>query len=384
VGITLLCSASTPYVGSVGNPAGSIATRVDITLNLLGAFQGSGTWVSPAFTVPGGQPVSGATFGYDRRLDAGGLLSLQPKSTVVVTLVDETAASATTLLTEQLPSSATSFAQRTASAPAGAVVAGHTYRLRLETTTTSTVVGVGVVGAANTRFDNIALTVDQGSPGGGDGEGGAVVSPGVTITQESLSDRQTSLLFSRYDETTERGSGPGGSVIAQAACTIVGTAGRDRIIGTRGNDVICGLGGDDVISGAGGNDIIDGAAGSDRLSGGSAKDKLIGLQGNDRLKGNAGRDRAGGGAGRDRLSGAAGNDRLAGGSAGDRLRGGRGRDRLLGAGGSDRFGARDGKVDIVDGGKGRDRAVTDTAARAAKGKRRPRVVDRVRGVERRG
>ncbi|MBA3261985.1 MAG: hypothetical protein H0T69_05865 [Thermoleophilaceae bacterium] len=371
-----------------------------VTANLGGLFEGAGVWTSPAFTVPVGEPITGATFEYDRQLDPGGLVDLQPKSTVTVKLVDQTAGSTTTLLAEELSSSATSFAKRAAGAPAGAVTAGHSYQLRIETTTTSTVVGVGVVGQANTRFDNVVLAVEQGGSGD-DGETTPIVSPGVTIVRGPLTDSEINRLFSRYNENTEVGRGPGGSLVPLAECTIIGTPGADRITGTRGNDVICGLGGNDVVNGVGGIDIVDGANGNDRLSGGAAKDMLIGLRGNDRLNGNAGSDRVGGGAGRDRasgaagrdrlgggsskdvLSGAAGNDRLNGGKAADRLRGGRGADRLLGGAGPDLIGARDGVRDRVDGGKGRDRAIVDRGRRPRSGVRALRVVDRVTRVERR-
>ncbi|HKE73492.1 MAG TPA: neocarzinostatin apoprotein domain-containing protein, partial [Acidimicrobiales bacterium] len=53
-----------------------------------------------------------------------------------------------------------------------------------------------------------------------------------------------------------------------AGCTIVGTAGDDRLTGTAGDDVLCGLGGDDVLSGLAGNDRILGGDGDDVLRGG--------------------------------------------------------------------------------------------------------------------
>jgi Ca2+-binding RTX toxin-like protein len=394
--VGVLCSASTPYEPGVGSPAGSISMRVDVVVNTVGSFQGAGTWTSPPFTVPAGQEVTGATFRYDRQLDVGGLLDLQPQSTITVTLVDQGAGSTATLLSEQL-GAADVLARRGVGVAADAVVAGQTYRLRIDTSTTSSVAGVGVVGQANTRFDNIALAVDQASSdsgGGGGTPGGStpIVSPGVTIASGPLSSLQIGSLFGRFDENTEVGRGPGGPLVPPAQCTIVGTAGPDRITGTRGNDVICGLGGNDVLAGAGGIDVIDGAGGNDRLSGGSAKDQLIGLRGKDRLGGGAGNDRIGGGAGRDRVSGSAGADRLGGGSGKDALRGargndrltaGKGRDRILAGPGRDRISARDRRRDVVDGGKGRDRATVDRRARGARSTRgNLRRVDRVRRVER--
>lgn len=73
-------------------------------------------------------------------------------------------------------------------------------------------------------------------------------------------------------------------------CTIVGTAGDDRLTGTAGDDVMCGLGGDDVVSGRSGDDRIFGGAGDDRLRGGPGDDVLVGGPGRDRSDGGAARD----------------------------------------------------------------------------------------------
>jgi len=354
------CTTSTLHETTVGNPPGSITMRMEATVNAAATFLGTGTWTSPTFTVPAGQPVTGATFEYDRQLVGGGLLSLTPQSNVKVELVDEAAPSSPEpLLEEDLTSADSAFARSGVGVPAGKVVAGHGYRLRITTTTTNATAQIGVLGQENTRFDNVVLAVDGAASGGGGGQGGTtpIVSPGVTVVKSFRSDTEINSLFNRFDESTKVGPGPGGSLIPLALCTIVGTRGADRIKGTRGNDVICGLGGKDVINGAGGIDIIDGANGNDRLSGGSARDKLIGLRGKDRLNGNAGPDRVGGGAGRDAIRGGAGKDRL---SARDRTR------------------------DLVDGGPGRDRAAVDRLARGARRSARAlRRTDRVRRVERR-
>ncbi|MBD0330513.1 MAG: PD40 domain-containing protein [Thermoleophilia bacterium] len=94
-------------------------------------------------------------------------------------------------------------------------------------------------------------------------------------------------------------------VIARAStgarCTVVGTPGRDTLTGTPGRDVICGLGGDDVLRGGGGDDVLDGGPGNDTLVGGGGGDLLSGGPGRDDLRARDGRvDRVDGGAGRDR------------------------------------------------------------------------------------
>jgi Ca2+-binding RTX toxin-like protein len=165
--------------------------------------------------------------------------------------------------------------------------------------------------------------------------------------------------------------------VPRADCTLLGTAGKDRLVGTPGHDVICGLGGNDVLVGSAGNDSLYGGAGNDRLDGGPGNDNLRGEAGSDtatfkssgarvvanlahnvatgygsdqlntveRLTGSRYRDtlrgsRAAnvltGGGGADRLIGRAGNDKLRGNSGNDYLSGGRGSDRLYGAAGRDR------------------------------------------------
>ena len=91
-----------------------------------------------------------------------------------------------------------------------------------------------------------------------------------------------------------------------------------------------------------------GSAGPDVLRGGAGNDTLRGLGGNDRLYG---------GSGNDRLFGNAGSDRLEGGSGRDLLDAGAGNDRIL---------ARDGSVDTIRCGSGRDVVTADRIDKVAK------------------
>jgi len=417
----LLCATTNVHDPAVGNPPGSIATIIDPPAVAVGLLTGSGTWTSPPFTLPTDQVIDGATFGYDRRFDAGGLLALAPTSTIEVSLIDETTGTPTSLLSDGLTDANATF--EAATAPA-AVVAGHTYRLSL-TTVTSATLGVGLLDDPSlTRFDNVALTVQSSEPGNDDGAGGnggdGGNSPGVTIVRGPYSDSEIASIIGRFDIDAESGNGRDGSLIPLSLCTIVGTSGPDRINGTAGNDVICGLGGDDTITSGGGRDAIDGADGDDRLSGGIENDLLLGLRGNDRLDGGGDNDRIGGGAGNDRieagngadvasgasgndavggeaghdtlrglvgndringgpgndrldggagndvLRGFSGNDRLDGGGSNDRLDGGSGRDSFAGGSGADRLLARDATRDVLNGGPGRNRAVVDGVDRVSR------------------
>lgn len=110
---------------------------------------------------------------------------------------------------------------------------------------------------------------------------------------------------------------------ARLAVHDLGHEGRDVLRGSSGNDVICGRGGGDTIYAGAGHDLVFGGGGDDRLFGQT---------------------------GRDYLQGGPGNDALAGGGSDDELLGGRGGDVLR---------ARDRVLDLVHGGRGRDRARVD-------------------------
>jgi hypothetical protein len=93
-----------------------------------------------------------------------------------------------------------------------------------------------------------------------------------------------------------------------------------------------------------------GSAGANVIVGGSYGDRLFGGRGNDLLRGRGGPDRLYGGRGRDRVFGDTGSDLIVGGP---------GRDRLVGGRGADTIRARDGAVDTINCGPGRDRVSAD-------------------------
>jgi Ca2+-binding RTX toxin-like protein len=396
-----LCTEENQWDGSAGNPAGSLAARINVLINAGQAFKGQSTWRSPSFTAP---TSSGASvLQLDRKFDITSAVSLSPQATVQPVLVDDGTKVATSLGTDNLTAGDTAFVTRRYDVAAGLLRAGRTYHLELRGSITTAAARDGITGNSALRYDNIGLFVNDAP--------GASGSAGVTFPGSPTSTTSFNSLASSLSLYAEVGHGPGGSLVPLSKCTIVGTAGNDRITGSRGNDVICGLGGNDVIKGGGGRDIIDGANGNDRLAGGASGDLLLGLRGRDRLDGGTGNDRLGAGAGNDRVGGrsggdrivgASGNDRLGGdsgndriygvngrdvlaGKAGnDRLSGGRDSDRISGGAGRDRIAARDHSRDRVDGGSGRDRAVVD---RAAGGSRRHHYysrADKVRRVERMG
>ena len=141
------------------------------------------------------------------------------------------------------------------------------------------------------------------------------------------------------------------------------------IVGTEAANVLAGTPGADVIAALGGDDSIRSGRGSDFVCAGDGNDRVLGENGNDRLFGQAGRDTLLGGRGNDRLNGGAGNDRLVGGGGRDVLTGGPGRNTYLAGAGNDTVRARNGRRELINCGKGRDRAIVDRR-------------DRVRGCER--
>jgi hypothetical protein len=59
-------------------------------------------------------------------------------------------------------------------------------------------------------------------------------------------------------------------------CTLIGTAGRDKLAGLSKDDILCGLAGNDHLIGRGGDDKLRGGGGKDRLDGGPGDDFLQG------------------------------------------------------------------------------------------------------------
>jgi Ca2+-binding RTX toxin-like protein len=122
-----------------------------------------------------------------------------------------------------------------------------------------------------------------------------------------------------------------------------GGGGRDTLICPRG---LC------EFSGGPGDDVLRGAGSFDELEGNGGDDKLVGRAGGDLMWG---------GAGNDLIDAGRSNDFVNGGKGADEIFGGPGRDNLLGTSGPDAFSARDGDIDRLNGGPGRDRAEVDSA-----------------------
>jgi RTX calcium-binding nonapeptide repeat (4 copies) len=196
----------------------------------------------------------------------------------------------------------------------------------------------------------------------------------------------------------------------------------DALHGNPGNDTVTGGAGFDLVTGNAGADNLNGGPGCDRIFAGPDDDRLAGGQGFsfrrlarapgsagrgailsgqasgsagragfpyrcERLHGGLGNDISSGGSGRDFMSGGQGDDVQAGGGATDKIFANRGADKsyggdgadvlwalsrfdvtaigdpvgdqLSGGDGRDRIKVRDGEVDVVSCGPGRDLVVTD-------------------------
>jgi hypothetical protein len=165
VNLPALCTADGGYDGANGNSPGSLAANTAFTVNLLSLFQATVTLQSPDFTVADGGP---GTLRLERQFVPGDLVDVSPQLTYTETLIDRTAGTQVTPLTETV-TGASPFTAKNAAVP---VTAGHTYAISISAVTSSTVVGTDLLLSAktNARFDNVSLSTGGG--GGGSGENG--------------------------------------------------------------------------------------------------------------------------------------------------------------------------------------------------------------------
>lgn len=189
----LLCNSEAAYDPATGDPAGSIAAKTTVTVNLVGLFKGTATWNSPQFTVPV-DAITDADLRLDRAFNSGGLVDVGPTASFTVTLADLSTGTSTTALSGDLDGEDKAFAG--ASAPV-AVVGGHTYRLSIEAVTAQSTLALSLLsGTTTVRFDNVGLTVRSSSGGAGGGGGGGAGGKRSNSNSSSLSDRELFSLLS--------------------------------------------------------------------------------------------------------------------------------------------------------------------------------------------
>src|SRR4051794_4070288 len=118
--LEILCTNTAEYDGAMGVPAGSYEVKTNVTLNLLGLFQGDLTAESPGFTAVG----SGTgTLALARAFSPGLLLNLGPKFTYTANLVDKTTNTKQKAITETVEGEVP-FATKSG---AVSLTAGHSY-----------------------------------------------------------------------------------------------------------------------------------------------------------------------------------------------------------------------------------------------------------------
>jgi hypothetical protein len=165
--LEILCTNAAEYDGTMGVPAGSYEVKTNVTLNLLGLFKSDLTAESPTFTAVG----SGAgSLALARAFSPGLLLNLGPQFTYTANLVDKTTNTKQKAITETVEGEVP-FAVKSG---AVSLTAGHSYAVQIETSTSSTVAAVGLLGEAVGHFDNVSVTGPDApsTPGGNDGANG--------------------------------------------------------------------------------------------------------------------------------------------------------------------------------------------------------------------
>lgn len=160
-----VCTTTAGYDDEGGNPAGSLAAKTTILVNLGGTFKAMAAFQSPNFTASEGGAV---TLHVDRELASGNLLDLAPQATYVVRLIDRSTGIGSEAITDSVAAANAAF---TGKDGAATVVPGHVYAIAIDAETSSSVANVGLLGSTALRFDNVALTVGS-SGGGGNGGGG--------------------------------------------------------------------------------------------------------------------------------------------------------------------------------------------------------------------
>jgi hypothetical protein len=163
VEVEVLCKNESGLDAGTGNPAGSLAAKAKVLVNVGGTLKADTTWESPAFTVgDGGQ----GAVNLDRAFDSGGLVELKPNLAYTATLVDKASGQRQGAITETLGAT-TPFGSKSGSVT---LASGHRYAVLIESELSATLAGASL-GSMTANFDNVSVTGPGETPGGG-GNGG--------------------------------------------------------------------------------------------------------------------------------------------------------------------------------------------------------------------
>ncbi|HXM87481.1 MAG TPA: hypothetical protein VN889_07580, partial [Solirubrobacteraceae bacterium] len=169
-------------------------TEYESLLGVIGTDAGTATITSPQFTWTKSTP-SAVTFAIERRGSLSDLIGINSGVTFTVALVDETASTTTSIVSEELSSSQATFAPLSVSVPVADIADGHTYRLAIGESFRSL---LGVVGSASVDVDNAGLaitpspatpsigTTSLGTPGEHSVSGAATIDPHGEATTYAL------------------------------------------------------------------------------------------------------------------------------------------------------------------------------------------------------
>lgn len=177
--LPLVCTGEGKYDATGGDPPGSLEASTEILVNAGGLFKTTFAAQSPPFKV--GQGGAGSVR-LSRSLESGTLAALNPQTSYVVSLLDQTTGSESKVLEETVVG-ASPFVGKEGAATLNA---GDTYVIRIAATTETTTAGIGLTGTIATRFDNVRVVGPGANPGGG-GNGGALTNSELrALLQSSL------------------------------------------------------------------------------------------------------------------------------------------------------------------------------------------------------
>jgi hypothetical protein len=168
LGLVQLCANDAAYDGTAGAPAGSFAVSTNVPINLITGFKGELAAESPVFTASG---TGLGSLALARSFVPGGLVNLTPQFTYTANLVDKTTNTKQKAVTETVESNVP-FAAKSGSV---SLTAGHSYVVQIETTTSSSLLSLGLFGGeAVGRFDNVVVSGPDApsNPGSNDGASG--------------------------------------------------------------------------------------------------------------------------------------------------------------------------------------------------------------------
>jgi hypothetical protein len=174
----LLCSVAVLRQAEGSNHY--LHSEYESLLGLIGTNTGTATITSPQFTWTKATP-SAVTLAFDRRSAIGELLGINGGTSFTVSLADDTAASTTTIDSEELTSSEPAFTPISLTVPATDIADGHTYHL-VVTETFHTFLGLAKTGSVDLDNVGLAITPAAAAPSIGTTSLGAPSEHGVSGT----------------------------------------------------------------------------------------------------------------------------------------------------------------------------------------------------------